>query len=252
MRICGKCGGRNDDTRALCRDCGTVLTTANSKTVKGEAPAVGDAGLAAPSAAAEVARREARKRLRKAGPRFRISSLVPWIVLLLLAGGVYLAIQPPEVPVVPGQADSPVLLEFFRKAAGSKEGAITVREQDVNAFLAGAVRVAPSVPYADGKVEFVGCAATLGDGGGSLGMEQSYFGRRIVFRIGFEPTSLDGGSGVRWTGGSIGRLEVPAFAAPAVAVFFRPVFECLDPVLGDLRRARSIEISPGRAVVRWP
>jgi hypothetical protein len=252
MRICGKCNCRNDDTRALCRDCGTVLTTANSRTVEGEEATSSEAGLAAPPAVSTKTKRRRPGKLRKARS-FRLSSLLPWVVLLLLAGGIYLAVQPPDSPVVPSEADSaspPVAM--FRTASQSPGGAITILEGQANSFLAGAVRVVPSVPYAEGKVEFAGCAVDFGEGSASLGMVQRFFGHPVTFRIGFRPVAVGDGTGVEWTGASIGRLELPGSAAPVVAVFFRPVFDSLEQVLGDLRRAGSISISPQRAVVQWP
>lgn len=248
---CPQCGFANAATRTFCQDCGARLTGGSGAPVpSGARPsdAVGHT-TATPTTQKAKAKRQKEKDDRTSVGRAIPSILRITIYAALIAAIIQIFRAPDDLPSATAMTQE-VAQNFRDRLADISKGgggSMTFPWVLINGYLA--ERIPPSAS-SEGlvEVEVIRVVAMPAGEDARLVMERRVSGHLIYLGIDLRPVSRgNGGTTVRVTGGSFGRLPLPGFLASLLKNTFRPVSERLFFELDILREAQSVAIGPEAA-----
>ena len=292
MFICGKCKAQNDDQRKVCYECGNGLDKETSMFIPGKPTTESEAGLSAPPISTPQGPQKLKKLKQAVripwGSMVSLLILIASGVAVYLAmqkpswhkiqiatasttkpqsSGTPSGISAPgpngawdnpgtknstPPPVNPNPESVKLLLASLKDASKSKGGSWSAREVDINELLATMVKL-QSVTNALGvDIRFVSSSARLGNGSLDALMSIEVANYPVSLSLTLKPVIENGNLRAQYTSASIGRLYFPGFLAGFVARYFEPIGESLESPLELIAKAKSIEITPQKFVVRWP
>jgi len=258
MKICGACTTENDDTRVFCLNCRERLPLPIPGSKPGlSVPPTESAGSTAP----KIYRHQSSKipgKLRQAGTPF--STIVIRLILLAALGAVgfaaYLILQPPaQIPpqIQPmSSGDLAQWATFLQTASKSPGGAWQGDKKSINQVLAATVRLKAVENPLGIRLQFERCYMDISEGRIDFTMQVAVQGRSIFLRVSLSPVYANGEMGVRVVDASLGRLPVPDPLATYLLPLWSPCFVSLENFLSHFQGAKSVEVTSGRIVVRWP
>lgn len=253
IRLCGKCGSRNDPKRVICQDCGVGLPDPQPDGGQSVVPPV---AYQPPPPVFKGSKKEYAA-LKSVQPRHLVRNLV-LVVLLCLAGmlawAVTKALQPipgPRPPVPANASTVAHLEDALFKASAFGRGNWVGETGALNQFLAEKARPRPLFEVAGKELRFERCYLETGEGTLDLVMVVDAGGRSLVCRLGMVPAAKDGAPRVRFSRATIGGLEIPEIAAGYFAPLWMPCVASSGPVLKKIASAKRIEITPGAVIVQW-
>ncbi len=251
-KTCPQCGFANASTRTFCQDCGARLTGGSGAPVpSGARPndAVGHT-TATPTTQRKHAQRKKEKAERSSTVRAIASTLRIILYAALIAAVIQIFRAPDELPTATAMTQE-VAQNFRDRLSDISKGgggeSMAFPWILINGYLA--ERVPPSAS-SEGflEVEFVRVVAMPSGENARIVMERLVSGHQIYLGLDLRPVSRsNGGSTVKVTGGSIGRLPLPGFIAGLLKNTFRQVSERLFFELDILREAEAITIGPEAA-----
>lgn len=268
MFLCGKCKAQNDDQRKVCYECGNSLDKETSLFIPGKPTMETEAGLSAPP----ISSPQGPKKFKKLKQAVRI----PWraisALLILGASGVavYFAMQDPSLdkrefapvnakakdfrslPATPNPESVKRLLAAMKAASGSRGGVWSVREFDINELLVTEVKLQPISNALGVDIRYRSCSARLGNGALDALMSLEVANYPVYLFLVMKPVIKDGNMSVQYASAAIGRLYIPEVLAGWIARFFEPIAHCLHTPLEQIAKAKAVEITPEKVVVRWP
>lgn len=249
MRICEGCGTANDDTRAVCMQCGRRLPAP----VAGSAPKMPAAGASAPQVG--VFKKVTGGGIKKVKPRRSVvSNLLIFLLLPAFGLALWLAIQPdndiPPAPPADPAADA-LLASSLRDASQSRPGAWSMEPDAINRFLASNIKLEPVKNALGINASFERAFAEFGSGFADFTMQVRLFERDVFFRLRMVPEKSANGLTLKPVGAWVGDLPILPALLPLVLPVFQPCADSLENIFAVTSSADSAEFSPKKIVVRW-
>jgi len=292
MFICGKCKAQNDDRRKVCYECGNGLDKQTSTFIPGEPTTESEAGLSAPPISTPKGPQKLKKLkqavripwgsmvalliLIASGigiyfamqkPSWDKTSIASASTAKPQSNGRESGVSSPGPngawenpgpklanlpPVTPNPESVKLLLASLKDASKSKTGSWSISEAGINQVLATKVKL-QSVTNALGvDIRFVSSSARLGNGSLDALMTIVIDNYPVSLSLTLKPVIEKGNLSAQYTSASIGRLYFPGFLAGFVARYFAPIGDSLEALLELIAKAKSVEITPEKVVVRWP
>ena len=173
----------------------------------------------------------------------------------MLACLIQMAREPDNIPAAVG-VDTPAAHETFSTlkdlVGSSKPVSWTVNSKAINQFLESSIEMRASETGLSAlSARFQRAFVTLHKGNFSFYVDQKFLGANLYFFLNLEVEKSGAGTGVRPTGGGIGRLPVHPALIPVFLRLFEPAIAGLSKPLEFLKKAKSVTITPDDATLQW-
>lgn len=235
---CKQCGYENESERVYCHNCGTKLDRSilpeDTKKKKSESPAA------------------VRKRVQKFGSpgRFTLGRLVKMVLSAVIYGFVAaaliaIALPPHNLPKAAGDLlDTPAIpYEIEDALAASRPVAFS--EDQLNAYLARAIRSKKSDSWAQYTRTFV----QLKPEQIWTSLEYAIYGYPVYISVGQKPRIEGGQLKADYVGGSLGRLPLHSALMPFLVKPFDTLAEAMKNERQMLGKMQAIEVSEKKVVL---
>jgi hypothetical protein len=252
---CIPCGQENDLTRVFCKNCGVRLERPEGvqATIAGNSPVMG--------------RSPAKKKRFSPGAGEGIGSALKRIVRAVLSTAILAAVlalfiqmgrKPDNIPdAQPANEARAAQLYQSVKAFGDTiyPRALDVTQSQVNNYLA--VRLVPADGGSSYRPTFKRAFVVIENGQMKYYVEQRLYGWPIFMGVNaVSEASVNERTGLpapalRVTGGTVGRLKIPAQMLPILQRNLQRVIDSTSDATDVLLRANAIEFKPGAAKLSW-
>jgi hypothetical protein len=240
--ICPDCRSENEIERIYCHDCGSKLDRSRLK----------KEGKVAEEKPEEIQKR-VRRMLGGRPDRFKQAFFKLAKVLLAACAAaalVLLASPPPEVPEKKKNSELPpqINLDLENATLGHHGGQLRYTDQNVNAYLAGALRnkqAALDKPL----LHFERVLVKMDEGHCQITAERSLFGYPLYTTGIFEVSLANGKITASNRGGSIGRMQIHPEIMKYGDLVFADLWQALDRERKLVARLAAIEFHPQSVVL---
>lgn len=255
---CPNCGFENPAIRRYCQDCGAPLrpgTTGPSAEGRTSPPHPWETAGSAGSKSEPKTVREHLSAVTSAtiaivGTGIRIAVLAAFAALLVV-----MLLPPRDIPA--GKSMNADEVAHFRNLLLSTSSGVNRSPVDfswtaINAYLSGLLINAPRSEEGWARAEFVRAFIVADDEMFTVFIEQKYLGLSYFLGVTYRPVIRARGAELRVTGGSIGRLRVPA---AVTRLFGRSIESLANPLVYELSILRNVEtvtITPESAALLFP
>lgn len=242
---CATCGFDNTTTSLYCQDCGARLVAPPSAVVEETAPAN--------SAPAPTVKSKPRiLSAHRPNPALKVLAVAARVLVVVALGAlVALVLLPPAGLPAASPALSPEIVEnvraaLRRSAQADKPFVAPWDGQGLNAYLAGVL-----LPRESSGFSFAGARLAPAGDGFTLFVERKLLGLSIYHATTYRLITRGSGLGLALIGSSLGRLPLPAAAAPMVEPLDASATKALAAELQILREAKTVQITPEKAFVNF-
>ncbi len=235
---CKQCGYENETQRVYCHNCGAKLDRSvlpeDTQRKKNESPGA------------------VRKRVRNFGSpgRFTLGRLVKMILSAVVYGFIAAALiaaalPPHDLPKVAGDSlDAPAVPYEIEDALAARRS-LVFSEDQLNAYLARAIRARKSDSWTQYKRTFV----QLKPREVWTSIEYTIFQHPIYLSVGQSPKVEGGKLTADYVGGRMGRLPIPAALMPFLVKPFATLADALKNERQMLGKMQTIQVSEKKVVL---
>lgn len=243
---CKECGHVNEGERLYCHNCGNKLDRSSILSQQQEE------GLSP-----EETRRRLKKMMNPAGTGWSLAGFLKTgtktILSAALAGALIdIALPPENVPPMPDSVDDSPRIALESLAIASPGRQITLKEEAINAYLKGNVRVKKGEGMRAQALKFQRAFVNLNEGTLRITSQSALYDYSLYagveYRLGVANKELT----VTPLGGNLGRLHLPAAAARYAGVVFNPLWSCLKSEKELMEKLGGLEIQPGAMILSSP
>ena len=239
MLVCKQCNFENEPERVYCHNCGAKL----------------DRSLLPPEATKREDPVLVQQRVRKmVKPRnmtlaFQLKNLFYSLLIAAVLAAIVVVLKPPGTAPNLSQAlvmDAPPIADDMD---GRVQQGVPMRmaytEDQVNAYLKSTLRGGKAEKAGALAMKFEQAYVHFGEGRCQITSEQSLFGCPIYATTERTFSVRNGVGTSQPTGGSLGRLRIPAKAVPAFEGIFQPLKKALDQPLKLLVQMQAVTLHKG-------
>ncbi|HEV3408921.1 MAG TPA: zinc ribbon domain-containing protein [Chthoniobacterales bacterium] len=235
--VCPECRHENESERIYCHECGARLdrSALTKAKLKEEDPT-------------ETHRRvktmfnPAGAKLRQ---RFFLTSKV--VLVAVAAAAVVQMLRPPDMGQVPGKSDAlfapPINMDLETATADPRVGPLRYSEEQVNAFLAYALKSKQSTLSKYG-LKFERAVVALGEGTCRVTLARSLYGFPLYTTAIYNVALRDGKLSLTNQGGQVGRLPVHPMAMKYGDVLFADFGAALERERKNVVKLAGLEVHP--------
>ncbi len=246
LKRCAACGFENPPATLYCQDCGAKLEIAPPSYLKTAAPALGSAAAAAetPPLPAKKPRIISTHRAPAPWLGYALSFLRLALYAALIACAVLFFRAPADLPPAADSIDAQTIGEIRAGLTDvARRGSVaTAPWPRLNAYLASVLAPADSTGALASS--FLRAMLLPRPGGFTLIVQKSLVGIPIYTTVRYSVVARSGRIDLEPIGGAIGRLPLPAAAAPLLQRIAGDFSAPLSFELGILRTARTVRLTP--------
>ncbi len=234
---CAECGYQNEPERVYCHNCGAKLD--RSLLIAAKKSKESKKALKKPRSLLE-------KKVRKPVLRPLLSSVA---VAAVLAATILVFLPPENAPTF----DKEPMMQLpeiggalSELSALDRRVAASYTEQQINAYIKSTIRSKDKGGLSD-YVKYVGSAVDIRKGTCTVTMVQSLFGYPLYSHMTFEPSGQPGNLKAKVVTCGIGRLDLPAGAAPAMHLIFRRLWKAANNEIEAMSKLGQISLADDMA-----